>query len=249
MESWCGGGLIHIHPLPSVLLGGVSRPRGGLPASVAHKLGARICSSGWLPGRVQIYFCLLRCIFFWGGGWLLLGRMSAVPIRARGGVWEAAMPLPGKVHPVLMSPARKQTHHLLCLGGRKLITMCIKHKVAGRCTNGMLSFQPRWCYYVHIRYIQYIIFKCTWTWLKSLSSCETSHAGLVMGLLLYLLNVTATCLQRGPRLFGCLDTAHAAWMRGLFSHTLPFSLSHIHSAATMEFSVIIYRNPAGTLST
>lgn len=70
-----------------------------------------------------------------------------------------------------------------------------------------------------------------------------------MGLLLYMFNVTATCLQRGPRLFGCLDTARAAWMTGLFSHTLPFSLSHIHSAATMEFSAIIYRNPAGTLST
>lgn len=100
-------------------------------------------------------------VHFFGGGWLLLGRMSAVPIRAHSGVWEAAMPLPGKVRPVLMSPARKQTHHMLCLGGRKLITMCIKHKVAGRCTNGMLSFRPRWCYYVHIRYSQCIIFKYT----------------------------------------------------------------------------------------
>lgn len=29
VESWCGGGLIHIHPLPSVLLGGVSWPLRG----------------------------------------------------------------------------------------------------------------------------------------------------------------------------------------------------------------------------
>lgn len=36
VESWCGGGLIHIHPVPSVLLDGASWPRGGPPASVAH---------------------------------------------------------------------------------------------------------------------------------------------------------------------------------------------------------------------
>lgn len=57
-----------------------------------HTLGAEICSAGWLPGRVQIYFCLLRRIL----GWLLLGRMSAIPISVYRNVTEAAKVLPEK---------------------------------------------------------------------------------------------------------------------------------------------------------
>lgn len=57
-----------------------------------HTLGAGICSAGWLPGRVQIYFCLLRRIL----GWFLLGRMSAIPIRVYRNVTEAAKALPEK---------------------------------------------------------------------------------------------------------------------------------------------------------
>lgn len=47
---------------------------------------------------------------------------------------------------VLMSPTHKQIHCLCCLD--RLIRKYIKHTVAGTGTNGMLSFYPRWCYYV-----------------------------------------------------------------------------------------------------
>lgn len=142
MESWCGGGLIHIHPVPSVLLGGVSwPPRGSLPASMAHT-HTGICSACWLPGRVQIYFCLFAAHFL---GVVPPQRDVSYTYK---GVRECNRGCQGttrKVHSlsVLMRPAHKQTHHLHYLSMRRLINMCIKHKAARRCTNSMLSLHPR----------------------------------------------------------------------------------------------------------
>ena len=126
--------------------------------------------------------------------------------------------------------------------------MCIKHKVAGRCTNGMPSFRPRWCYYVHIIprqiYPMYNIqMYLSRTWLKSLSSCETFRVGLVMGLLLYLLNVMATCLQRGPGV--CLDASIRLTLPRWQAYSLilcPF-LFHISTALRPWNSVSLSMEP------
>lgn len=149
VESWCGGGLIHIHPLPSVLLGGVSWPLRGS----ARQCGTHLVEGSAVPAGYRAEF---KSISVCSGGafqdWLLLGRMSGIPVKAVEECNRSCQGATRKVHSpsALMSKAHKQTHHLHCLGTWKLISMCIKHKVAGRCTNGMLSLHPRWCYYVHI---------------------------------------------------------------------------------------------------
>lgn len=100
-------------------------PKGVCPL-VWHTLGARICNAGWLPGRVQIYFCLHFGV----------APRQDVSYTYKGiqACNRGCQGITRKVHSlsVLMRPAHKQTHHLHCLGTRKLISMCIKHKVAGR---------------------------------------------------------------------------------------------------------------------
>lgn len=122
-------------------------PRGGL-ASTGHTLGAGICSAGWLPGRVQIYFCLLRRIL----GLLHLERNVSYTYK---GVQKFIRNCQGTTRKcyslsVLMSPAHKRTYHLHCVGTGKLITMCIKNKVAGRMYKWHAFPPSRKCYYVHI---------------------------------------------------------------------------------------------------
>lgn len=130
-----------------------------------HTLGVGICSAGWLPGRVQIYFCLLRRIFWVGSS---SAGMSSYTYK---GVQEWNRSCQGTTRKVrslsvLMSPAHKQTHHLHCLCTRKLISMCIKHKVAGRDVQIVCCPPPSkvvlLCAYHSLlsRYIQCIVFKC-----------------------------------------------------------------------------------------
>ncbi len=128
MESWCGGGLIHIHPVPSVLLGEVSWPLRGS----ARKRGTHLVQGSAVPAgcRAEFKSISVCCGAFWGGS-----SSAGCQLYTYKGVRECNRSCQGitrKVHSpsVLMSPAHKQTHHLHCLGTRKLIRMCIKHEVA-----------------------------------------------------------------------------------------------------------------------
>lgn len=121
-------------------------PRGGLPASVAHTW-CRELQCRLVAGQSSNLFLSFA------------PRFGEAPSRqdvsrTYKGVQESNRGCQGETRKVrssvLMIRAHKQTHHLRCLCSRKLISMCIKHKVAARCTNGMLSLHPSWCYYVHI---------------------------------------------------------------------------------------------------
>ena len=105
-------------------------PRGGLPASVA-RARCRDLQCRLVAGQSSNLF-LSVAVHFLGSRGSSSAGMSSCTYKSVQEWNRSCQGTTRKVLSVLMSAAHKQTHHLHRLHTRKLISMCIKHKVAGR---------------------------------------------------------------------------------------------------------------------